>query len=177
MICAFNISWNIIRFSLYACWILGTTCEICQQPCQLNWDVIKSNTRRRDLHFPACTRVFVCPCGFSVTVDSEWSPGCWCIMNCQCNGSALLGEKETQPENTDKFPLWPADGGPDTVWAKAAFHLCRFSCFSSWSKRHNSEHRTKRKSIIYVSIIDAKPKHRGRCFVCSLQKYWLRVRH
>ncbi len=55
---------------------------------------------------PLLVHVFIfVPVAFAITVDSELSPGCWCVMTCQCNGSALLGEEQTQPENKDKFPL------------------------------------------------------------------------
>lgn len=135
MICVCHNSWNIASFS----------------SCTGRWILI---TQRR----MTCISLLVhnilwVPVAFTLTVDSELFPGCWCVMTCQCNGSALLREEETQPENTDKFPLWPTDGGPDTVWAKAAFHLCRFPSFFfclGQKKKDDSDHSTKHKNIIYI---------------------------
>lgn len=50
------------------------------------------------LALPLLAHMFLLvPAAPTVTVDSELSPSCWCVMTCQCNRSALLGERETKP--------------------------------------------------------------------------------
>lgn len=124
---------------------------------------VKLNTRlHNNYHFPAFTHFFVCvPVAFTVTVDGELSQGCWRVLTCHSNRSAKQERKKHGPKIQTNFPRDPLMEAQARCGHKQPFICAGFRAFGL-GQREDSDHLTKHKTIIYISITKPTAEHKTK---------------